>query len=57
MSDVMQTALAAESRRFSDGRFRDEHTMTAPLVRLTTALADRYSLERELGQGGMAMER
>jgi len=25
-----------------------------PLVQLTTALADRYRLERELGQGGMA---
>ena len=26
------------------------------LERLTTALADRYRLERELGQGGMARE-
>ena len=28
--------------------------MTAPLERLTAALADRYRVERELGQGGMA---
>ena len=28
--------------------------MTEPLTRLTTALADRYRLERELGAGGMA---
>jgi serine/threonine-protein kinase len=28
--------------------------VTAPLERLTAALADRYRLERELGQGGMA---
>ncbi len=28
--------------------------MTAPLARLTTALADRYRIERELGAGGMA---
>src|SRR5215208_1934432 len=29
-------------------------TMTDPLPRLTAALSDRYRLERELGQGGMA---
>jgi serine/threonine-protein kinase len=28
--------------------------VTAPLERLTTALADRYRIERELGAGGMA---
>jgi tRNA A-37 threonylcarbamoyl transferase component Bud32 len=28
--------------------------MTAPIERLTAALADRYRIERELGQGGMA---
>ena len=28
--------------------------MTEPAERLTTALADRYRIERELGQGGMA---
>ncbi len=28
--------------------------MSDPLPRLTTALADRYRIERELGQGGMA---
>ncbi len=28
--------------------------MTDPLARLTAALADRYRIERELGQGGMA---
>jgi serine/threonine protein kinase len=28
--------------------------MTAPSVRLASALADRYRIERELGQGGMA---
>ena len=28
--------------------------MTAPLDRLTTALADRYALERQVGEGGMA---
>ena len=28
--------------------------MTEPIARLTAALADRYRLERELGQGGMA---
>jgi len=28
--------------------------MTTPLDRLTAALADRYAIERELGQGGMA---
>ncbi|MGE0353562.1 MAG: serine/threonine-protein kinase, partial [Gemmatimonadales bacterium] len=28
--------------------------MTDPLARLSAALADRYRLERELGQGGMA---
>ncbi len=28
--------------------------MTGPQVRLTAALADRYRVERELGQGGMA---
>ena len=28
--------------------------MSAPLSRLTAALADRYQIERELGQGGMA---
>ena len=28
--------------------------MSEAVVRLTTALADRYRLERELGQGGMA---
>jgi serine/threonine-protein kinase len=29
--------------------------VTAPLARLTAALADRYRIERELGAGGMAM--
>jgi len=29
-------------------------TVTTPIDRLTTALADRYRLDRELGQGGMA---
>src|SRR5262245_9875574 len=29
--------------------------MTSVLNRLTNALADRYRIERELGQGGMAM--
>ena len=28
--------------------------MTAPIARLSAALADRYRIERELGQGGMA---
>ena len=28
--------------------------MSSPMERLTTALADRYRIERELGQGGMA---
>jgi hypothetical protein len=28
--------------------------MTPPMERFTTALADRYRLERELGQGGIA---
>src|SRR5512145_2542007 len=28
--------------------------MADPLTRLTTALADRYQIERELGAGGMA---
>ena len=28
--------------------------MTDPLPRLSAALADRYRIERELGQGGMA---
>ena len=28
--------------------------MTDPLPRLTAALADRYTIERELGSGGMA---
>ena len=28
--------------------------MTEPLQRLSAALADRYRIERELGQGGMA---
>ena len=28
--------------------------MTAPLDRLTTALGDRYALERQVGEGGMA---
>jgi serine/threonine-protein kinase len=28
--------------------------MSADLARLTAALADRYRIERELGQGGMA---
>ena len=28
--------------------------MTDALDRLTSALADRYTIERELGQGGMA---
>jgi len=28
--------------------------MTDPLDRLKTALADRYTIERELGRGGMA---
>ena len=28
--------------------------MTASIERLTAALADRYRIERELGQGGMA---
>jgi len=28
--------------------------MTAPLDRLTSALSDRYTIERELGAGGMA---
>jgi hypothetical protein len=28
--------------------------MTDSVPRLTTALADRYRIERELGQGGMA---
>ena len=28
--------------------------MTDPLTRLTTALADRYRIEREIGSGGMA---
>ena len=27
---------------------------SAPLTRLTAALADRYRIERELGAGGMA---
>src|ERR1700730_6229415 len=29
--------------------------MSAPLDRLRASLADRYGLERELGQGGMAI--
>ena len=29
-------------------------TTTAPLDSLRIALADRYAVERELGQGGMA---
>ena len=29
--------------------------MTDALARLTSALADRYSIERELGRGGMAV--
>ena len=29
--------------------------MTEPVTRLQGALADRYRIERELGQGGMAM--
>ncbi len=29
--------------------------MTEALDRLTTALADRYAIERELGAGGMGM--
>ena len=28
--------------------------MTDSLVRLTSALADRYTIEREIGRGGMA---
>jgi serine/threonine-protein kinase len=28
--------------------------MTQPLERLAAALSDRYRIERELGQGGMA---
>ena len=28
--------------------------MTAPLDRLTSALGDRYALERQVGEGGMA---
>jgi eukaryotic-like serine/threonine-protein kinase len=28
--------------------------MSDPLSRLTTALADRYRIDRELGAGGMA---
>jgi len=28
--------------------------MTTPIDRLTPALSDRYRIERELGQGGMA---
>jgi serine/threonine-protein kinase len=28
--------------------------MTEPLARLAAALQDRYTIERELGQGGMA---
>ena len=28
--------------------------MTDPLDRLTTALQDRYRIEREIGEGGMA---
>jgi len=28
--------------------------MTDPFARLTAALADRYTIERELGAGGMA---
>ena len=28
--------------------------MTAPLTRLTAPLADRYKIERELGESGMA---
>ena len=28
--------------------------MSAPVERLSAALADRYRIERELGQGGMA---
>lgn len=27
--------------------------MTSPVERLSAALADRYRIERELGQGGM----
>ncbi len=30
--------------------------MTTSLDRLTAALSDRYRIERELGQGGMARE-
>jgi hypothetical protein len=29
-------------------------TVAEPFAHLTTALADRYRLEREVGQGGMA---
>jgi serine/threonine-protein kinase len=28
--------------------------MTTPITQLSAALADRYRIERELGQGGMA---
>jgi hypothetical protein len=31
--------------------------MTEPVPRLQVALADRYRIERELGQGGMATVR
>ncbi len=34
--------------------YDDERVVTEMLDRLTTALADRYTIERELGAGGMA---
>ena len=46
-------AIGWRSRRLDADRIFPP-PMTDSLARLSTALADRYRIERELGQGGMA---
>ncbi|MEP7327002.1 MAG: hypothetical protein ABI836_13710 [Gemmatimonadota bacterium] len=47
------TLVLSEAEGSAEPSLRDERSMTTP-ERLTAALSDRYTIERELGQGGMA---
>jgi serine/threonine-protein kinase len=53
-SGPASSAPGARRRIISGSPPIQEQDLNGPQARLTTALADRYRIERELGQGGMA---